>query len=70
LLAIGGHTQTGTHLGTEVTALHGDDHLPGVDPTRHSDDAVERRPCSGLFCFIGATPATDRLGNLCGPVHP
>jgi thioredoxin reductase (NADPH) len=51
------HPQTATDLGTEVTALHGDDHLPGVDLTRRSDGAVERQSCSGLFCFIGATPA-------------
>jgi len=58
------HPQIETHLGTEVTALHGDDQLTGVELTRCSNGAVERRPCSGLFCFIGATPATSWLDKV------
>ena len=58
------HRQIKTHLGTEVTALHGDDLLTGVDLTRRSDGAVERRACTGLFCFIGATPATGWLDRV------
>jgi thioredoxin reductase (NADPH) len=58
------HPQIHTHLGTEVTALHGDEHLSAVDLTRRSDGAVQRRACSGLFCFIGATPATGWLDGV------
>jgi thioredoxin reductase (NADPH) len=58
------HGQIDVHLGTEVTALHGEGYLTGVDLTRRSDGAVERRPCTGLFCFIGATPATGWLDGI------
>jgi len=58
------HPRIDARLGTEVTALHGDEHLTGVDLTRRSDEAVERRPCTGLFCFIGATPATGWLNGV------
>jgi thioredoxin reductase (NADPH) len=58
------HPRIDTHLGTEVTALDGGDHLTGVDLTRRSDAAVQERRCVGLFCFIGATPATDWLDGI------
>ena len=46
---------------TEVRALHGDGHLERV--TVEHTPTGERRdvPCTGLFCFIGADPATDWL---------
>jgi thioredoxin reductase (NADPH) len=47
-----------------VTALHGEEHLAGVELTRRADGAAERRPCGGLFCFIGATPATEWLHGV------
>jgi thioredoxin reductase (NADPH) len=55
------HPRIETHLGTVVTALHGRHRLTGVDLTRRSDGAVQQRQCAGLFCFIGATPATAWL---------
>jgi thioredoxin reductase (NADPH) len=58
------HPHITIHLRTEVTALHGDEHLSAVDLTRRSDDTVVRRRCSGLFCFIGATPATNWLDGV------
>jgi thioredoxin reductase (NADPH) len=58
------HPHIKTHLGTEVTALHGEEHLSGVEVTRRSTGAVARRPCVGLFCFIGAKPATDWLHGV------
>ncbi|HTJ74652.1 MAG TPA: FAD-dependent oxidoreductase [Acidimicrobiales bacterium] len=48
---------------TEVRALTGEQHLAS---TVLEDTATGRRttvPCSGLFCFIGAEPATEWLGN-------
>jgi thioredoxin reductase (NADPH) len=48
---------------TEVTALHGDDALQAVtltDVTGRSDESE----CHGLFCFIGAEPATDWLKGV------
>jgi thioredoxin reductase (NADPH) len=58
------HPQIDTHLGGEVTALHGEERLTAVDLTRRADGTVERRPCIGLFCFIGATPATSWLDGV------
>ncbi len=71
--------------GVEVHALTGKDHLDEV--TLHHTATGERQtiPCSGLFCFIGAQPATgwlcdgvllDRDGfvltdrQLAGPIAP
>lgn len=58
------HRRIDTHLGTEVTALHGRDQLSTVDLTHRSDGTVKQRRCVGLFCFIGATPATDWLDGI------
>jgi thioredoxin reductase (NADPH) len=58
------HPRINTHLGTEVTALHGRDHLTGVGLTRRSDGAEQELPCACLFCFIGAIPATDWLDGI------
>jgi thioredoxin reductase (NADPH) len=48
---------------TEVRALSGDGHLSKV--TLEHTPSGERRTvaCSGLFCFIGAQPATSWLGG-------
>jgi thioredoxin reductase (NADPH) len=48
---------------TEVRGLAGDDHLDHV--TLEHTPTGERRTvgCSGLFCFIGAEPATAWLGR-------
>jgi thioredoxin reductase (NADPH) len=58
------HPRIDTHLGAEVTALHGRDHLSGVDVTRRLDGAVRELRSACLFCFIGATPATDWLDGV------
>jgi thioredoxin reductase (NADPH) len=51
--------------GVEVHALAGEDHLDEVT-LRHTATGEEQTiPCSGLFCFIGAQPAT---GWLCDGV--
>jgi thioredoxin reductase (NADPH) len=48
---------------TEVRALAGATHLGDV--TLEHTPSAERRtvPCAGLFCFIGAEPATAWLGD-------
>jgi thioredoxin reductase (NADPH) len=51
-------------LGTEVTALAGDDALRGVTVTERGTAAATDLPCRGLFCFIGAIPATDWLTDV------
>jgi thioredoxin reductase (NADPH) len=46
---------------TEVRALRGDDHLEGVTVEHTASGTNRELPCIGLFCFIGADPATDWL---------
>lgn len=49
---------------TQVSALHGRP-LEGVSLTTRAEGTVERRAdCAGLFCFIGARPATAWLGGV------
>jgi thioredoxin reductase (NADPH) len=49
--------------GTEVTGLHGESRLDGVSLTERGG-GTRRIPCAGLFCFIGAAPATDWLTHV------
>ncbi|GAB1340672.1 hypothetical protein ACE1SV_72620 [Streptomyces sp. E-15] len=49
--------------GTEVTGLHGDSRLDGVSLTERGG-GTRRIPCAGLFCFIGAEPATGWLTHV------
>jgi thioredoxin reductase (NADPH) len=49
---------------TEVTGLAGDSSLSGITLTdRLSGDTFDQ-PCHGLFCFIGADPATAWLTGI------
>ena len=49
---------------TEVRELFGDGHLAGV-AMEHTPTGERRTiDCSGLFCFIGAQPATGWLGGV------
>ena len=48
---------------TEVRDVHGDGHLADVT-LEHTPTGDQRTvPCAGLFCFIGAQPATGWLGD-------
>jgi thioredoxin reductase (NADPH) len=47
--------------GTEVRGLAGDGHLAGVVLERTATGERRAVGCDGLFCFIGAEPATDWL---------
>jgi thioredoxin reductase (NADPH) len=59
------HDRITVLTGTEVTALQGDQHLEGVSLSSRGDGAVTRQvPCAGLFCFIGAQPATTWLDKV------
>ncbi|MCX5182886.1 cyclic nucleotide-binding domain-containing thioredoxin-disulfide reductase [Streptomyces sp. NBC_00268] len=49
--------------GTEVTELHGGPRLDGVSLTERGSQ-TQRIPCTGLFCFIGAEPATGWLTHV------
>ncbi|HWW91185.1 MAG TPA: FAD-dependent oxidoreductase [Solirubrobacteraceae bacterium] len=48
--------------GVEVQALAGEDHLEQVTLSHSASGRQETTACSGLFCFIGATPETGWLG--------
>ena len=49
--------------GVEVQALAGQDHLERVTLTHRATGQQQELPCTGLFCFIGARPATEWLGE-------
>ncbi|HEU0181167.1 MAG TPA: FAD-dependent oxidoreductase [Agromyces mariniharenae] len=49
------------HTRTRVAALHGGDTLEQVTLEGGTDATVD---CRGLFCFIGAEPATDWITDL------
>jgi thioredoxin reductase (NADPH) len=49
---------------TQVTALHGADSLEGISTSTRGTDGDERRASRGLFCFIGALPATEWLSGV------
>jgi thioredoxin reductase (NADPH) len=52
--------------GVEVQGLAGGDHLEQVTLTHTATGQRQTLPCSGLFCFIGADPATAWLGDGVG----
>ena len=49
--------------GVEVSGLAGQDHLEQVTLSHRATGEAQTVACSGLFCFIGATPATSWLGD-------
>lgn len=58
------HLAITTRLGSEVTALHGDGHLAAISITDSSRRELAPQSCRGLFCFIGARPATQWCGGI------
>lgn len=53
------HPAITTRLGSEVTALHGGAHLEAITVSSKADGGSTQQDCRGLFCFIGAQPATQ-----------
>ena len=51
-------------LDTEVTEVHGDEHLERVVIRNRATDQIEEREGSGLFIFVGAIPHTEFLGDV------
>jgi thioredoxin reductase (NADPH) len=49
--------------GVEVQALAGREHLEGVTLAHRAAGRRQELACTGLFCFIGARPATAWLGG-------
>ena len=52
------------HLGSEVVGVHGGDQLDSIVLTKKIGGTRENVPCVGLFCFIGAVPATSWLEGV------
>jgi thioredoxin reductase (NADPH) len=46
-------------IGNQITALHGDDYLRAVTISHRATGTSYETPSAGLFCFIGAEPATE-----------
>jgi thioredoxin reductase (NADPH) len=63
------HPGIAVRTGTEVSSLYGADHLEEISLTDENGTTHERVACSGLFCFIGATPATEWLSGLAADEH-
>jgi thioredoxin reductase (NADPH) len=58
------HPQVAVQCRSEVTRLDGTDFLDEISITDHTADTTLAQPCSGLFCFIGAEPATSWLTGI------
>jgi thioredoxin reductase (NADPH) len=52
------------HLGTEVVGVDGGDHLDSIVLANTIAGTQESVPCAGLFCLIGAVPATSWLEGV------
>lgn len=52
------------NIHTEVTAVHGEDHLEAVSYRDNSTGEEEREAGAALFVFIGAKPCTDWLEGV------
>ena len=58
------HPRVTVRCRSEVTRLDGGDFLEEVTITDRTADTAQAQPCSGLFCFIGAEPATSWLAGI------
>jgi thioredoxin reductase (NADPH) len=58
------HPRVTVRCRSEVTRLDGADFLEEVNVTDRAADTTRTQPCSGLFCFIGAEPATSWLTGI------
>jgi thioredoxin reductase (NADPH) len=58
------HPRVTVRVGAEVTGLHGTDQLSAITVTDRAAGTAQEQPCHGLFCFIGAVPATDWLTGV------
>jgi len=58
------HPRVTVQCSSEVTRLDGADFLTEISVTDRASDTTRVQPCSGLFCFIGAEPATSWLTGI------
>jgi thioredoxin reductase (NADPH) len=52
------------HLDTEVVGVDGGDHLDSIVLANKIGGTRQSVACAGLFCFIGAVPATSWLEGV------
>src|SRR6202034_837286 len=58
------HPRVTVRCRSEVTRLDGADFLEEISVTDRAAGTTQAQPYSGLFCFIGAEPATDWLPGI------
>src|SRR6201996_4821621 len=58
------HPRVTVRCRSEVTRLDGTDFLEEINITDRATGTTRTQPCSGLFCFIGAEPATSWLTGI------
>jgi thioredoxin reductase (NADPH) len=58
------HPRVTVQSRSEVTRLDGGDFLAEINITDRATDTTRTQPCAGLFCFIGAEPATSWLNGI------
>ncbi|HEV3290522.1 MAG TPA: FAD-dependent oxidoreductase, partial [Streptosporangiaceae bacterium] len=58
------HPRVTVRCRSEVTRLDGGDFLQEISVTDRAAGTTQAQPCSGLFCFIGAEPATSWLTGI------
>jgi thioredoxin reductase (NADPH) len=58
------HPRVTVQSRSEVTRLDGTDFLEEINITDRGADTTRAQTCSGLFCFIGAEPATSWLTGI------
>jgi thioredoxin reductase (NADPH) len=63
------HPNVTVRTSAEVTGLHGGTSLEAITVRDRSTAADTEHPCRGLFCFIGAVPATDWLDGIAVDDH-
>ncbi|GHH32296.1 FAD-dependent oxidoreductase [Lentzea cavernae] len=65
------HPNIVVRTGTQVTALHGGEALEAVTlkGKNETGEFEVQQPCTGLFCFIGASPATEWMSGIAVDDH-
>lgn len=58
------HPRVNVRTSTQVTRLEGETSLASIALTDTAADSVTHQACGGLFCFIGAEPATGWLKGV------
>jgi len=63
------HPRVTVRTATQVTRLEGETSLANITLTNTTTDEKTHQSCGGLFCFIGAEPATGWLKGVATDAH-